>query len=578
MFFSNNTNIRVGQLGSNKTNTTNFGGVSIFDKRSHDKRIYYIHKYEGGHHSIQFSYETTDNHHRLTRIEHRFTDSSILAAHDYGHAPDGTITRWTQERSSLPTRSWHYGYDAALRLTSATLGTPSPSSASELEAILATHRWQYDPGDNRLATQKDTQGRIPSKYNHLNQLLTQGSGPTRIAGTIDEPGTVTVNGAEAKMRNQTEFDSWLNLPPGTHQIDIAATDHNENTATQSYEITIANEPEKHFEYDLNGNLVERTGPNGTTTYDWDAFDRLIAIHYPDGSSSQFIYDGLSRRVAITEKDDQENVILERKFLWHGLAIAEERSGTTGATVEKRFYHNGVELLTGPDAGLYTYRTDHLGSIREVVGSTGSLIARYDYDAWGVSELVSGPFDLDFKYTGHFYHTPSTLHLAPFRAYDAAIGRWLNRDPITEAGGINLYAYVQNDPTNYIDPLGLDRWICGFGHVAVVVENPNSSTGYTRYEFGPERWWGAIHGRGRLYSTDVERPSGLGVKHIKSTPRQDAILIELANSYNDERVSYNLIGSNCRHHVSILKDAGMAAKHNPLIWTPLFSNPWARPRK
>ena len=66
-----------------------------------------------------------------------------------------TITRWTQERSGLDTQSWHYGYDHDTRLTSATLKDPT-------ETILAQHGWQYDPGDNRIATQKDSQGRFPS--------------------------------------------------------------------------------------------------------------------------------------------------------------------------------------------------------------------------------------------------------------------------------------------------------------------------------------------------------------------------------------------------------------------------------
>jgi len=40
-------------------------------------------------------------------------------------------------------------------------------------------------------------------------------------------------------------------------------------------------------------------------------------------------------------------------------------------------------------------------------------------------------------------------------YSPDTGRWLNRDPIQEAGGLNLYDYVANNPINWIDPLGQD---------------------------------------------------------------------------------------------------------------------------
>jgi len=52
-----------------------------------------------------------------------------------------------------------------------------------------------------------------------------------------------------------------------------------------------------------------------------------------------------------------------------------------------------------------------------------------------------------------HHNLSGLSLYPFRAYDPSFQRWLNRDPIGERGGLNLYEMVGNNPLNRIDPYG-----------------------------------------------------------------------------------------------------------------------------
>lgn len=102
---------------------------------------------------------------------------------------------------------------------------------------------------------------------------------------------------------------------------------------------------------------------------------------------------------------------------------------------------------------YFFTADHLGSTREVTDNLGNVVSRFDYDPYGNRTQVSGTFDPGVGFTGHFHHS-SGLVLTWYRAYDPVTARWLNRDPIGEAGGVNLYAYVGNNPVSHTDPLGL----------------------------------------------------------------------------------------------------------------------------
>jgi RHS repeat-associated protein len=91
----------------------------------------------------------------------------------------------------------------------------------------------------------------------------------------------------------------------------------------------------------------------------------------------------------------------------------------------------------------------------MVDSTGNVVAKYKYDLWGVQTKESGTKEAEFGYGGYYVHRPSGLYLTWYRQYDPSIARWLSRDPIGEQGGLNLYAYVGNEPTGYIDPKGLE---------------------------------------------------------------------------------------------------------------------------
>jgi len=162
-----------------------------------------------------------------------------------------------------------------------------------------------------------------------------------------------------------------------------------------------------------------------------------------------MYDGYGRRVQIVELTN--NVpYATNKFIWDGQTLAEQRD-LTGAVVTKRFFGEG-EQVSGTN---YYFTRDHLGSVREVMNMAGVMQARYDYDPYGRMTVIAGTFTADCGYAGMYYHAPSGLNLTLYRAYDSDLGRWLNRDPIQELGGLNLYAYAMNNPVNDIDLLGLE---------------------------------------------------------------------------------------------------------------------------
>lgn len=82
----------------------------------------------------------------------------------------------------------------------------------------------------------------------------------------------------------------------------------------------------------------------------------------------------------------------------------------------------------------------------------------DYRPFGQADVTVNTVTNNFRFPGQYYDQEIGLHYNVFRYYEPGIGRYLRADPIGLAGGgINLYTYVLNDPINFIDPYGLDRY-------------------------------------------------------------------------------------------------------------------------
>jgi len=381
-----------------------------------------------------------DDDQRLEEIKNMSgSGSTQLSKFDYTYNAVGTIATWTQQADSSTAVVNTLSYDNADELTNAVQsGGGSASNA-----------YHYDPAGNRLAeiTASTT---TAGQFNNLNQLkaITSSSTSTTVAGhTSANISSATIDAVPATITNSTNFTANVPIPSGTNVVSVVAqpTSSSGVLTTQRYQIVASGSTPTSLSYDANGNVTTDENGNG---YAWDALNRLTKITYSGGATSNFAYDGLSRRVSIIEKNSGGTVTSTKLYLWTGSEIAEERS--SGTTVTKRFFPQG-EQQSGTD---YYYTKDHLGSIREMLNSSGSIVARYSYDPYGRTTLVSGTNLATFQYDHYYVHSTSGLYLTRYRAFDPNTGRWLSRDPIAEQGGLNLYGYVRDDPTNAWDLTGL----------------------------------------------------------------------------------------------------------------------------
>ena len=125
-------------------------------------------------------------------------------------------------------------------------------------------------------------------------------------------------------------------------------------------------------------------------------------------------------------------------------------------VRTYLYLNGervaVNNLYNTNHGQYYYGSDILGSVKFVSGQGGQEVRRIEYDAFGGIYKGNSPYGLETGYTGKPYDAVTGLSDYGFRDYSPTHARFITEDPIRD--GENWFAYVGNNPVNFIDPWGL----------------------------------------------------------------------------------------------------------------------------
>ena len=307
-----------------------------------------------------------------------------------------------------------------------------------------------------------------------------------------------------KKQNESDQDSWTYTNDRLNRTLAVAIDL----------VGFGNQSSYAYQYDQNGNRLQRnyTDEDGQTsihTYTYDQENRLIEV--VDGGISVFksSYDYRTRRTAKTEtvnggtestvayiydggvscqevkltsgtEFDGTNATLEKQYIRGngmgggiGSVLYMERPADFGAaTTDVQAYYDSIGYGSnnqfGTSGTVAEYFTSNaVGSVVANTDQDGFVIRENDFDAYGniVNEidLTTDNFpagfggstnDLLFSTKERDFSTG--LDYFGFRYYDPVLGKFTTRDPSGYPDGPNNYLYVNNNPINAIDPLGLRK--------------------------------------------------------------------------------------------------------------------------
>jgi RHS repeat-associated protein len=383
---------------------------------------------------------------------------------------------------------YRYTYNSRGELTAAVgyLGTTVTSTASPLPG--RNYQFAYDTAGNRTsANSTGVTGLLASfSPNYLNQITDHDNIFVPVSGTVDSAAKVVVNGNLAGQQGNYWSGEVLlsntSTPAYTTTLAVKAAKASPETKQIASLLSAFIGPlSEHLIYDEDGNLKS----DGRWTYTWDAENRLTQLETTTAAITAglpkarlvFNYDSLGRRTmkeVYNFPSGSATLVSGVRYVYQGWNLIAElnSSGTL-----QRSYAWGLDLSGSFGAmggiGALLQMVDHSGTVASylpgydgsgnvaaMMKSDGTISAAYEYGPFGEQLREEGtyaptnPFRSATKYTdeesGYVYYG--------MRYYSPSLGRFINRDPIGEKGGVNLYAFCGNNAVNAYDYLGMDMYM------------------------------------------------------------------------------------------------------------------------
>ena len=498
----------------------------------------------------------TRQYDRLMRLTNMFSDNTMLDGGeslvcDYDLA--GRRTRIADATGA----AWFYDYDSAGRLVR---GVQKNAQG----ARSAGRQFEYgfdDIGNRRFARSGGDSwgtGLRQSDYeaNALNQYTRRTvPGMAEVQGTADPAAVVTVNNERA-TRQGAYYRAELQVQNTNGAVYLAVTNlgvlatppNGDVAVTNTGRLFVPGTPET-FEHDLDGNLLS----DGRFTYTWDEENQLKSVETATGTPTdwrmraEFTYDPEGRRAgkSVYAWTNAAWALTKRLvFIYDGWNLLAEVEATGETPWVTRDYGWGLDLSgsmqgAGGVGGLlwidnwpgtsavegHFVQHDIRGNVILLWSDAdNAATAQYEYGPFGELLRATGPMAKTnpFQFSTKYHDDESDLLYYGYRYYVAGTGRWINRDPIEESGGLNVCGFVGGDAISRWDILGLRDYTLGTDDPTIT---PDAGAGV----------WGSTPPTLRMYGLKALIMSGVAISWFAYPDAADHLMHYFGISGRDQTV-------------------------------------------
>jgi RHS repeat-associated protein len=281
--------------------------------------------------------------------------------------------------------------------------------------------------------------------------------------------------------------------------------------------------------------IQTPAGKSITSLSYNQNAQLSAVNAGSGALASYTYDGFGQRMIKTVSASYGEIY---QYSQNGALL--EETNASGAAQADYIYLDGRPVATlNPSTGApYFLHDDMLGTPQLATGSNQAVAWQASYQPFGQTS-VSGTVTQNLRFPGQYFDVESGWNHNGFRNYVPALGRYVEPDPLGRLGsGNNLYAYVGDNPINFIDPFGQDVWLEGpsgnepAGHLSINVGDPNGN--YNSYSFGVngDPWLG-----GEVYQDTSLGGEILPGYYLKTTTAQDAYVKALLDAELGKKAPY-----------------------------------------